>query len=295
MGDAKRDELLDRVASAIGDDAFNRLLGSVKEVRQTQRLRFWQESLLSKAGVGSVGAAEFLNLFGQAKWRETGRPKDPLTAATNAILKPAIVPAGFIPVGGRLFARIRDGIVQYFALQLSTWGSRDFAVNYASMPLCPPREDFVIVCGGRLPRGKSGDGWWPSKHHAVADDSMRDVVERLTAHCLPWFERTSTTAGLLAVLLEEQAALGRPDASTLFDIACCRAQLGEFTEAQAGLAEASAVLRAAHDERREDTWILERVARCERLATAIEEGQAEELLAEWRAESVRNLKLEKLT
>src|SRR4051812_29017625 len=140
------------------------------------------------------------------------RSKDPLTAATTAILKPALTPLGFHKLGSRTFARVLDGVLQYFSLQLSAWGGKDFAVNYAAITLYSPREHFVILSGGRLPRGKSGDGWWASKTPEFADSSMHDVVARLAVHCLPWFERTSTTAGLLTVLLEEHVKIGRPHA-----------------------------------------------------------------------------------
>lgn len=294
MQEIERDALLSKVANAVGDDAFNRLVGSVKEVQQHQRLRFWQESLLGKAGVVLAGPTEFLDLFGKAKWRDTGRSKDPLTAATTSILRPAITPLGFHKLGSRTFARVHDSVLQYFSFQLSAWGGKDFAVNYAAITLYSPREHFVILPGGRLPRGMSGDGWWASKTHEYADNSMHDVVSRLASHCLPWFERVSTTAGLLAVLIDEHAKIRRPDAHYLFDIACCQTHLGQISEAQQALDQAVAGYRKWHDEMPERTWCLDCIVRCESLLVAIRSSQQEQLLAQWRADSIRNLKLEKI-
>jgi hypothetical protein len=123
---------------------------------------------------------------------------------------------------------------------------------------------------------------------------MRDVVARLNSHCLPWFERTSTTAGLLEVLLEENTRLGRPSTNFLFDIACCQAHLGQFHEAQRALEQAAAAYRKSYQEWPDCTWDLENAVRCERLLVAIQESQQAQLLAQWRAESVRNLKIEKI-
>src|SRR5687768_9729415 len=72
---------------------------------------------------------------------------------------------------------------------------------------------------------------------------LRDVVARLTTHCFPWFERTSTTAGLLVVMLENHAKFDRPHAHSLFDIACCYAHLGQFTEARVALMQAITAYR----------------------------------------------------
>src|SRR3954464_15316060 len=129
------------------------------------------------------------------------RSKDPLTAATTAILKPAVMPAGFEKLTTRVFARIRNEILQWFDIQVSMYGSRDFCLNHSSQPLFVPCDHFAVVIGGRVPRGKSGDGWWPSKTHDAADESMRDVPSIIQSRVLPWFEQTSSVSGLLDELL----------------------------------------------------------------------------------------------
>jgi hypothetical protein len=225
------------------------------------------------------------------------RSKDPLTDATTSILKPAVTPLGFHKIGSRTFARVLDSVLQYFSFQLSAWGSKDFAVNYAAITLYSPRGDFVGLPGGRLPRGKSCDGWWASRTREFADNSMRDVVARLTTHCFPWFERTNTTAGLRAVLLEEHAKIGQPYAHYLFDIACCHAHLGQIFEAQQTLTQAVTAYREWNDDLPdlpERSWCLDCIARCDSLLAAIRDSRQEQLLAQWRADSIRNLKLEQI-
>jgi Domain of unknown function (DUF4304) len=169
---------------------------------------------------------------------ERSKDKDPLTAATTSILKPAVTPLGFQKLGSRSFGRVFDSVLQYFSLQLSAWGSKDFAVNYAAITLCQPHDYMVLQPGGRLPRGKSGDGWWKSATRELADNSMHSVVERFNAHCVPWFERTRTTAGLLAVLIELSSEINPPNTHYLFDIACCQAKLSQLCEASITLGQA---------------------------------------------------------
>jgi hypothetical protein len=99
---------------------------------------------------------------------------------------------------------------------------------------------------------------------------------------------------LLDVLLEEHAKIGRPHAHYLFDIACCHTHLGQISEAQQVLTQAVAAYREWHHEMPERTWCLDCMARCDRLLVAIRDSQQEQLLAQWRADSIRNLKLEKI-
>lgn len=222
------------------------------------------------------------------------RSKDPLTATTTSILKPAITPLGFREISLRSFGRVNDGVLQYFNLQLSAWGSKKFAVNYAAMALFIPRQSFAWIFGGRLPRGKSSDGWWASKTHELADSSMHDVVARFIVHCVPWFERTSTTLGFLNALLKEHATRQEADAHYLFEIGCCHAYLGQIAEAQSALELAISTYHRWHKEVPGRVWCLGYIKLCEQLVVAIRVAQHIQLLTLWQTESIRNLKLQKI-
>jgi hypothetical protein len=64
--DSERDSIRQRLAEALGREAYNRLVGSVPATRQRGRLRFWQEQLLQRAasaGVAIASAADFLRVL----------------------------------------------------------------------------------------------------------------------------------------------------------------------------------------------------------------------------------------
>jgi hypothetical protein len=110
---------------------------------------------------------------------------------------------------------------------------------------------------------------------------------------MPWFERTSTTSGILTVLHERNVKIG-PNAHFLFEIAVCHAHLGQLSEAKEALTNSIAAYRKSHAEMPGRTWCLDSIAFCERLDAAIQDCKHEQLLDEWRAESVRSMKLEKI-
>jgi hypothetical protein len=67
--DPDLDTIRDRLAKALGWQAYNRLVESVSDVRQRGRLRFWQERFLERAsltGVAVSTAEEFIKVFGGA-------------------------------------------------------------------------------------------------------------------------------------------------------------------------------------------------------------------------------------
>jgi hypothetical protein len=152
---------------------------------------------------------------------------------------------------------------------------------------------MVFQPGNRLPRYEKGDGWWASSTHDDADNSMRDIVEKFTAIALPWFERTHTTAALLAVLKEGNTEFDRPDAHYLFAIACCQVHLGQLREAWTSLDQAVKIYQEWHQELSR-TWCLEGISWCEQLLAAIRDSQYERLLTDWLAHSIKHLKLEKI-
>ncbi len=287
MDQEERTQLLDRIAAIVGDSSFNQLLGSVREVRLERRLRFWQEDLLGRAGVKISGYEEFLDLFEVAKWKETGRAKDALTAATSTFLMPLLREHGFKKYGKRSFGRLMDDcIFQYVHLQLSAYGGKDFAVNYASILIACPHEGTRSTFR-RLPKGKSSDGWWQAMHHERADKSMLDVRDRMMNIALPWFDSTSMPLGLS----EELAKIEHAHPSTFFELGCCYATDGNLEAAKASLREALRIFKESYITALHHEWMLGECAQIESLLAAIASGNHTNLLSRWKEQTMTKMKL----
>lgn len=285
----ERTQLLERIAAVVGDNSFNQLLGSVKEVRRDRSLRFWQESLLTQAGVNVSNYTEFLNLFEGAEWKEIGRAKDALTAATSTFLVPLLREHGFKKFGKRSFGRLmHDQVFQYIDLQLSAYGGKTFAVNCASLLITRLHTVVGSTTFRRLPRGKSNDGWWEAIHHDLADESMQDVREKVMQIVLPLFDSTSTAQGLAAEL-EIGKKHGNPH--TYFELGCCYATVGDSSSALVPLREAIELFQKAYDEMPQRTWALSERSLAEELVGAIADGSYSSVLSNWREQTVTNLKL----
>jgi hypothetical protein len=115
---------------------------------------------------------------------------DFLAKAAKATLKPAVARHGFQEYSPKMYFRMCGKIGQFLALQKSAWGSGDFAVNYLIFILVPHRKFVGSVFAGRLPRGKSCDGWWKSDPLEAAQSSMLEVCAKFEASALPYFERS---------------------------------------------------------------------------------------------------------
>lgn len=292
MDDTERNQLLDHIANSIGDDAYNRLVASEPETRHLARLRFWQEKLLNQAGLSISTVTEFLELFEKASWRPTGRSRDPLTAATTTFLAPFLSEHGFKKMTGRLFGRVTNGsILQYIDLQLSAYGGKDFAVNYASLLITRLRDQTGSTTFRRLRRGKSEDGWWSAKNHELADGSMLDICSKLIDVALPWFETTATVLGL-AGELGTRAGDGNPH--TYFELGCCFVTAGDLAAARSPLQEAVRRFGQSYDDIPQRTWALKERNLAQELISAVEGGSHANLLATWREQTIANLKLEKI-
>src|SRR4051812_33066138 len=136
----------------------------------------------------------------------TVRSKDPLTAATTTLWAPLLREHGFRKYTSRSFGCVRTNCVfQYIDIQLSVFGGKDFAVNYASVLITRLQEHVGSTTFRRLPRGKTHDGWWSAQTHERADESMQEICDKTRNIALPWFDTTSTALGLaqeLVVLAE---------------------------------------------------------------------------------------------
>jgi hypothetical protein len=217
--------------------------------------------------------------------------KDPLGAAITAFFKPAVALYGFKKWGGRSFARIRDNLVQDMGFQLTAYGTKDFCVNYCTVPLFLPHDFFGWTFGGRFPRGKSSDGWWKSKKQAFADESMQDVAQTFESRVLPWFDATATVEGFVR---EVEAARPSPNVHVEFNYACCLAWLTRDQEAKRSLVAARAGYEASYREMPARQWAAQHVSHCEELMRAIEAGNGKALLTDWRDVSVSRLKLTRI-
>jgi len=172
-------------------------------------------------------------------------------------------------------------------LQLSAWGGRRFAVNHGSMGLFPPREFMVFPTGGRLPRGRSCDGWWSASTPEEADNSMQEVMQIFELHALPFFQQGSVLSGFAAQL---EALLPSPKGHTHFDLACCVARLGERERAFALLAQAITLYRQYHTNTGA-AWCLPCIEHAQELTDALSVHSESALLDRWRDQSVAALKL----
>jgi hypothetical protein len=217
--------------------------------------------------------------------------KDPLGAAITAFFKPVVARCEFKRWGGRGFARIRDSLVQYMGFQSTAYGTKDFCVNYCTVPLFLPHDFFGWTFGGRFPRGKSNDGWWKSKKQAFADESMKEVANTFVSRILPWFDETATVQGFLR---EVEAARPSPNVHVEFNYACCLAWLSRDQEAKGSFVAARAGYEASHLEMPERDWAARHVSHCEELMRAIETGNGRSLLTDWRDVSITRLKLTRI-
>ena len=210
------------------------------------------------------------------------RSKDPLRAAASSILCPALRPLGFRAYRARAFVRVVGDVLHYMDLQLAKYGTKEFAVNYAAMPLFPPTPHIILSTGGRVPRGDTGDGWWPSASHEDADASMVDCVARIQSVAAPFWERTSDLAILRDILL------GSRNPGQLLAGACCEARLGS-SDALRATARALGELQRWYAEMPGRIWCVENIAQAESLADALKAGAVQGLLDEWRHTTLSSL------
>jgi hypothetical protein len=214
------------------------------------------------------------------------RSADPLTAATTSVLMPSLRTLGFRRKSNRLIARVRADILQFFDLQLPSFGGKRFCVNYASLPLFPPRDCFVLAYGDRLRGVTGGELWFEASTHDLADEAMGSVAALAQALAVPFFEATASVEGLLAHI--SGSGLAKQHHGIL-DRACCMARLGHFTEAHALALQA--ILRYREDGR---PFCAAYIELCDQLIACLAEETAGELLCRWVEYSVGELRLEKL-
>jgi hypothetical protein len=77
MTPERREEIL-AAARALPTDDYNKIVGFFPDAADIRRLRYWQEVLLARLGVGEVTFNEYIELFRHAKFRPApGEPAAP--------------------------------------------------------------------------------------------------------------------------------------------------------------------------------------------------------------------------
>jgi hypothetical protein len=201
------------------------------------------------------------------------RSSDPLTAATTSILIPEFRPHGFRRKTNRIIARIQDDILQFFDLQLSTYGGKDFCVNYASMSLFCPRDYLILQSGARLKSATGAEAWLSATTHEDADASMAQVARLAQAQAWPFFEATKSIDGLLEWLKCENWGSRH---HLYLEMAFCEARLGRVSEAKA------LALRAIELYREDGRdWCRQYIDLCGQLIAGIETNNLPEIFQRW--------------
>ena len=219
------------------------------------------------------------------------RSKDPLLAAITTYLKPVISEEGFKRISKQTFGRISNEVFQYFALGRSTWGSKSIRVNYGSM-LINCKHEFIggidEVTIHPLRRSKS-TGLWSAVNHESADLAMQDICKQFKVVASPWFFRTNSPQKL-SLQIKNNAYL---DGHAYFQMGCCHITLKQKKRALQNL-ENAAIKYEEDYESRQTQWLVDCIEMTEKIISAINAGTYEDVLAGWKAETVMNLKLQKL-
>jgi hypothetical protein len=213
------------------------------------------------------------------------RSSDPLTAATTSILIPELRSHGFRRKTNRIIARIQDDILQFFDLQLSAYGGKDFCVNYASTSIFCPRDHLVLQPGSRLKWDNGAEAWLSVKAHDDADASMAKVANMVQTQALPFFEATKSADALLECLKRENWGSRH---HLYLEMAFCEARRGRFGEAQAHALRAIELYRGDGRD-----WCAEYIDLCQRLIAGIESNKLAEMFQHWIEHSVGKLGLSK--
>jgi len=155
------------------------------------------------------------------------------------------------------------------------------------MSLVPPTDHFYLTWGERLRDPRNNRESWPGQTIELADDSMQLIAHLMQTQVLPaYYTRIETAADFLDLVLLKRTD---PDHHVHFERGCCLIKLERFEEASHELA---AAIKQYLEDGRE--WCFPKAAQCEQMLKAIAEGTALDLYEQWKAETIQNLKLEKI-
>jgi hypothetical protein len=214
------------------------------------------------------------------------RSSDPLTAATTRILIPELRSHGFRRKTKRIIARVRDDILQFFDLQLSAYGGKNFCVNYASLSLFCPRDYLILQPGARLKGENGAEAWLSAKTHDEADASMAKVVKMVQTQALPFFEATKSVDGLLECLKSEDWGSRH---HLYLEMAFCEARMDRFDEAKSHALRAIELYRADGRD-----WCPEYIELSQRLIGGVESSKLTGILQCWIDHSLGKIGLSKI-
>src|SRR6266498_3541564 len=214
---------------------------------------------------------------------------DFLAIAARNILRPALAEYGFQEYAKKHYFRLCGNIAQFLDLQKSSWGGGDFAVNYSVFLLAPPRKFIGSIFGGRLPRGKSSDGWWKSSKPEFAEASIHEVVSTFRSFTWPIFQQTSTLEGYIAALKGRGEHLS-PHIPA--EIGCALILNNQINQALPYIERAEREYRDFASSVEKVDWSLQAADRMAHLREAMKAGSQGELLNAWIRESVVKLKLD---
>jgi hypothetical protein len=200
------------------------------------------------------------------------RPKNAWTAATTDILLPALKAHHFHRFKPRTVGRIRDGILQYFDLQMSTSGRGRVLRHKTSW-------SWNLDAGCRTSRDAKSSG----ERAPTNLQMIRCARFYRSSRSRAFFEATDTTMNLYDYRSTERWASQH---HLEFLRGSCLPRIGRCSEANEQLR--APIRHYAEDGR---PWCATYSAHCERLGGSLRDGTPEELLEEWLASTRTRLKL----
>jgi hypothetical protein len=137
--DAEQRERILAAARAVGPERFNRLVGSVGQVRARGRLRFWQEEVLARLATGSdppiTDPTDFIAVFDGAPLLPVPPPvvtRDEFLEDPNSYyyLGGAVIPDEWIALAWETVPEFRDNVSYAFVREASKVGDLNWSEGH---------------------------------------------------------------------------------------------------------------------------------------------------------------------
>jgi len=215
-----------------------------------------------------------------------------VTRAFNSSVLPKLAEIGFIRLGGKRYARLRNDVCQFLFLHVESRIKREFMLEYSTILICQPHDVQVLDPGGKFPYGKNGR-WYPAHREARLAESVGLVAEQVPKTLIPWYERSITIPGFIDTYsgyLEENPHLARNGHSE-FTVACAHARTSDAHSAAAHAEKAIIDYERIYDQRPACEWAKDGAGRCRRLLDSLAQSTTDTLFAQWRSHTIESLKL----